>query len=213
MAEFGAYCYDNRVKKKLSLTLTKTLPYILLIGGAIGVFSSFILTIENIQLIEHPNGSLICDLNPIISCGSVMKTPQSSVFGFPNSIIGLVGCTFIAVMGLALLSGAKFKRWFWLIFQASVTFAIGFVFWFQYQSFTNINALCPYCMVVWVVTIPVFLYTTIYNLREGHIKTPTKLKPVIDYITKDHAYVLALWYLAIIAMILNHFWYYWKTLV
>ena len=46
----------------------------------------------------------------------------------------------------------------------------GFVTWLQYETIFRIHALCPYCMVVWTVTIPMFWYTTLYNLRGGNIK-------------------------------------------
>jgi uncharacterized membrane protein len=201
------------MKKKQALTLQRALPYILIVGGGIGLLCSFILTLDTIQLYKHPDLVLNCDLNPIISCGSVMKTPQSEALGFPNPIAGLIGYTFLPVVGLAMLAGAKFKRWFWWAVQACVTFAIGFTIWFQYQSMTNINALCPFCVVVWAVTIPLFLYTTFYNLREGHIPTPVRLKGLVSFLQKYHGETLAVWYLIIIVLILNHFWYYWQTLL
>ena len=39
-----------------------------------------------------------------------------------------------------------------------------FVHWLIYQSVFVIGALCPYCMVVWAVTIPTFFYVTVHNL-------------------------------------------------
>lgn len=193
------------------LTLKRVLPYLLLIGGIIGVFCAGILTVEKIQLLKHPSAQLACDLNPIVACGSVINTWQASAFGFPNPIIGLVGFSVVATVGAGILAGATFKRWFWLGLQTGVTFGALFVTWLQYQSIYQIGALCPFCMVVWSVMIPIFLYTTIYNLREGNIKVAKKLQSVSKFVQGHHLDILLAWYLLIITAILTHFWYYWKT--
>jgi hypothetical protein len=110
-----------------------------------------------------------------------------------------------------MLAGAQYKRWFWLGLQIGVTFGICFITWLQFETIFRIKALCPYCMVVWSVTIPMFWYTTLYNLREGHIKVKKRLEPAAAFAQRHHADVLIFWYLVIIAVILQHFWYYWKT--
>ncbi len=198
---------------KSRLTLPKVLPYILLIGGAIGVFCSAILTIEKMQLLKNPTAELACDLNPIIACGSVIGTPQASAFGFPNTIIGLVSFSVVATIGAAMLAGARFKRWFWIGLQLGTIFGAGFITWLQYQAIFRINALCPFCMVVWAVTIPIFLYSTLYNLREGHIRVAARHKDFTDFLQRHHGDILLVWYAIIFAVIMHHFWYYWSTLL
>lgn len=169
--------------------------------------------VEKIHLLKNPEAALSCDLNPIIACGSVINTPQASAFGFPNPIIGLVGFGIVLAVGMALLAGASFKRWFWLGLQAGTLFGVLFVTWLQYQSIYSIGALCPYCMVVWSVTIPIFWYTTLYNLRQKHLKTPASLKNLVGFLQQHHADVLVVWFLVILVAILERFWYYWSTLV
>jgi len=203
----------KKTKSKPKQTLARVLPWILLIGGIIGVLSAAILTAEKISLLQNPNGHLGCDLNPIVACGPVINTDQASAFGFPNPFIGLAGFAVVATVGGALLAGATFKRWFWLGLQFGVVFAVGFVTWLQFQTIFNIGALCPFCMIVWAVTIPIFWYVTLYNLREGHIKTPAKLSRPVDFMQRHHGDILILWYLILIGIILNHFWYYWKTVL
>ncbi len=171
------------------------------------------MTIEKIELIKDPAYIPSCNLSPLLSCGSVMKTHQSSEFGFPNPLLGIGGFAAVSTVGAAMLAGAQFKKWFWLIFQSGTTLAIAFIFWLQYQSIFSIRVLCPYCMVVWTVTIPIFWYTTLYNLREGNLKTPSSLKGVVNFAQRHHLDLLIVWYLIIIAVIFTHFWYYWKTLI
>lgn len=202
----------NKVMFK-NLTLKQTLPFILLIGGIIGIFCAGELTVEKMQLLEHPSSHLICDLNPIVACGSVINTPQASAFGFPNTLIGLAGFGGITLIGAGLLAGAKFKRWFWLGLQAGVLFGVGFVTWLQFETIFRIHALCPFCMAVWTVMIPMFIYTTLYNLHEGHIKTSGKWKAVSNFAQRHHGDILVVWYLIIILIILKEFWYYWSTVL
>ena len=189
------------------------MPVILLTSGIIGVLCAAILTIEKIHLLKNPSAALNCDLNPIVACGPVINTWQASAFGFPNPLLGLVGFGAVATIGAAMLAGARFKRWFWLGLQVGVVFGMSMVFWLQYQSIFNIKTLCPYCMVVWATMIPLFWYTTLYNLREGHIKTRGLWTKVSVFAQKHHGDILLVWYLAVIGLILNRFWYYWSTLI
>ena len=194
------------------MTLNQSIGYILAICGIIGFFAAFILTVEKIELIKNPSYVPSCSIRPLLSCGSVMKTPEASVFGFANSLIGVMGFTVVATIGMAIIAGAKFNRWFWLGLQVGTIFGIGFVHWLIYQSVFDIGKLCPYCIVVWSVMIPIFVYTTLYNLRFGNITVPAKLKSVNAFAQRHHGDIVIVWYLIIIGIILNHFWFYWKTL-
>lgn len=200
-------------KKKQPWTLERTLPWILAIGGLIGFIAAFVLMLERIEIYKVPGYSPTCDLSPLISCGSVMRTWQAALFGFPNPLIGVASFPIVVTVGMALLAGAKFKRWFWLGLELGTALGVIFITWLFTQSVYVIGALCPYCMVVWSVTIPIFFYTTLYNLRTGVIPTPKSLKRPVVFVQRHHGDVLLLWYLAIIVAILNHFWYYWSSLI
>jgi hypothetical protein len=54
------------------------------------------------------------------------------------------------------LAGVTLPRWVWLSLQAGAVFGLLFGHWLIFQSLYEIGALCPYCMVVWVVMITVF---------------------------------------------------------
>ncbi len=177
------------------------------------MFCSGMLTLEKIELLKNPTAQLNCDLNPIVACGPVINKPQASAFGFPNPFIGLVGFSVVATIGAAILAGATFKRWFWLGLQAGTVFGVGFITWLQFQTIFRIGALCPYCMAVWAVTIPIFWYTLLYNLREKHIKLSKKYDSISLFLQHHHFDALVIWYLVIIAVILQHFWYYWSTVL
>ncbi|WP_431899185.1 vitamin K epoxide reductase family protein [Nonomuraea sp. bgisy101] len=182
----------------------RLLPRLLLVGGALGFVAAFVLAVEKIALLKNPAYVPTCSINPVLSCGSVMNTPQAEAFGFPNPLLGIAAFACVTTVGAALLGGARLPRWFWLGLQAGVTCGVVFVHWLIYQSLYVIGALCPYCMVVWAVTIPLFWYVTLRNFR-GH--------KVIGALAGYHTVVLAIWFIAVVTLIGIRFWPYWSTLV
>lgn len=172
------------------------LGLLLTIGGAIGLLSAAILIIEKINLLEKPKEALACDINPFVSCGNVINTDQASVFGFPNPLMGVAGFAIVATLGVLLIAGTRLPSFVWLGLQAGTIFGIGFVTWLQYQSIYDIQSLCPYCMVVWSVTIPIFVWTTARNLR---VFAPGN--PVSRFVGNWTLLINILWYVAVISAI------------
>ncbi len=202
-----------KTAKPKETTTDRIIKWLLPIGGAIGFLAAFILTVEKIAILKDPSYVPSCNISPLLSCGSVMITKQASAFGFPNSLIGIAGFAVVVTIGMGIWAGATYKRWFWLGLEAGTIFGVLFIHWLFFQSVYRIGALCPYCMVVWSVTIPIFWYTTLYNLQTGVITTPPKLRKAIAFAQTHHADILLTWYALIIAAILTHFWYYWSTLI
>ncbi|MEU6969404.1 vitamin K epoxide reductase family protein [Kitasatospora aureofaciens] len=196
-----------------SIGASRPFAWLLLVGGAVGLFASTVLTLDKIRLLEDPSYVPSCNINPIISCGSIMRSDQASAFGFPNSLIGLVAFGVVVAIGAGLLAGASYRRWFWLGLQAGTVFGIGFVTWLMYQTLYRIGALCPYCMVVWAAMIPLFWYTTLHNLRSGVIPVGRRGRVAVREAARYHWVVPALWYAVIALLVLNRFWYFWSTLV
>jgi uncharacterized membrane protein len=191
----------------------KIYAWFLMLGGALGLLASFVITDEKLKLLQNPNYVPSCSINPVISCGSVMKTAQASAIGFPNSWIGLGAFAVVIVVGAGILAGGRFAAWYWRLFNFGTLFGVLFVHWLFIQSVFYIHALCPWCMVVWSVTIPIFWYTILRNLREGHIPTPSRLRPAVQFVQSYKNVILVLWYLAIAGTILAKFWYYFKTVL
>ena len=188
--------------------LRTILPWILIIGGAIGIFASVMITVEKFDLAGNPHYQPPCNLNPIISCGSVMASQQAHAFGFMNTYIGLVGFPVIVTIGVAMLAGAKFRRWFWLGMQTGLSLGIVFAYWLLSESMFRIRALCPYCLSVDVALTVVFWYVSLYNFYEGNLRLPKSLKSTGQFVKRHHVDILVTWFLLVIALILQHFWYY-----
>jgi uncharacterized membrane protein len=198
----------KKPKPKVLGALDRALPYVLIVCGIIGSVCAFVILYEKLQLLANPQYHPSCSINPVISCGSVMESAQSHVFGFPNPIIGLLAFPVVTTVGVAMLAGATFKRWLWLGLQFGTILGLIFIHWLFFSSVYRIHALCPYCIVVWLVTFAAFWYVLLYNLRQGHIKTPAKLRSTAAFMQRHHADIYIVWVIVIAALILHHFWYY-----
>ncbi len=89
-----------------------------------------------------------------------MTTPQASALGFPNSLIGIGAFAVVTVTGVLAVAKVPLPRWYWVGMTLGTLAGAGFVHWLIFQSLYRIGALCPYCMVVWVVTISLLVVVT-----------------------------------------------------
>ena len=178
-----------------------------LIAGVLGLAASLTLTIEKIELLINPNYVPSCSINPVLSCGSVMVTEQASVFGFPNPLIGIVAFTVVLVTGVLAVTDVRLPRWYWAGRAVGSLLGVVFVHWLIFQSLYRIGALCPYCMVVWAITVPLFVVATSLALR------PLAANPVARVLHEWRWSLVALWYTAVVLLVLVRFWDYWSSLL
>lgn len=182
---------------------TRALAMWLVVAGAVGGLAAFTLSWDKVRLLEDPNAHFLCSVNVFVSCGSVMKSPQASAFGFPNSFLGVAGFAMVLAVGMGLLAGATFRRWFWLGLQVGVLAGLVLICWLIDQSLFHIGALCPYCMVVWTVMIPTFFAVTAYNLRSGNLGSPAVAAGRL--LTRHLGEVLVAAYAVVVGLILYRF--------
>ncbi|ULE33162.1 vitamin K epoxide reductase family protein [Mycobacterium sp. IDR2000157661] len=178
-----------------------------LIAGVLGLAAAAMLTVEKIELLINPDYVPTCSINPVLSCGSVMVTPQASVFGFPNSLIGIVSFTVVLVTGVLAVARVQLPRWYWGGLAVGTLLGTVFVHWLIYQSLYDIGALCPYCMVVWAVTVPLLVVTATVALQPQHGGT------LVRGLYAWRWSLVALWFTAVLLLILVRFWNYWSTLI
>ena len=204
---------DSEKAQEVRPQPTKGFAITLIVTGFIALAAAFTLVLERIHMLENPGVPLSCDFNPFISCGSVMKTAQSHILGFPNPLIGLMGFAVVIAVGFAILAGAEFKLWFWRLFNAGVAGAMIFVLWLFTQSTFVIQILCPYCMIVWAAVVPMFWNTLLFSIREGIVEVPDRL---IERSFKwyDSAWIFSLVTEFLVAIaILVQFWHLWRTML
>jgi uncharacterized membrane protein len=148
---------------------TWPIALLLIVTGATGWWGAMALITERVAKLIDPQHVLNCDINPLVSCGSVMTSWQASLLGFPNPLLGVAGFVAPVAVGVALLAGAEFARWFWALLVIGVAGAWLFVTWLFAQSVYVIGALCPWCMLVWAATIPMFWWLLGWALAAGHV--------------------------------------------
>jgi uncharacterized membrane protein len=145
----------------------KLLARIFVIAGAIGWFASVALLVERVQSLQDPTKNPSCDISPFVSCGALFDRWQASLFGFPNALLGVAGFVVPIVIGVGILAGAHFKNWFWRSAVIGIGVAWIFITWLFTQSIYNIGVVCPYCLVVWAATIPMWWTVLIVTIVQG----------------------------------------------
>jgi uncharacterized membrane protein len=179
----------------------------ILIAGVVGLAAALTLTVEKIEILINPDYVPSCSINPVLSCGSVMVTPQASAFGFPNPLIGIVSFTIVVVTGVLALAKVRLPRWYWAGLATGTLLGVAFIHWLIFQSLYPIGALCPYCMAVWAVTIPLFVVVASIALQ------PLQSNVVARVVYTWRWSLVVLWFTALVLMILVRFWDYWSTLI
>jgi uncharacterized membrane protein len=189
---------------------SRAFALLLVITGAAGLLAAWVITIDKFKILEAKIAGTTftppCSINPIVSCGSVMQSKQAAVFGFPNPMLGLVCYGIVICVGMSLLAGARFPRWYWLTFNFGTLFGVSFCTWLQFQSLYRIGSLCLWCCLVWVVTITTFWYTTSFIVRSGYLRAPRWLRSFLGEFT----WVIPVLHIGIIGMmILTRWWHFW----
>lgn len=193
---------DSTELDQPAMVRARPFGWFLVIAGAIAWTASFILVLDRLQLYANPDAIVSCDFNSWISCGAVMRTPQAAILGFPNPFIGVAAFVVVITTGMVLLAGARMSRWYWIGLQAGITAGMALVGWFWFQAVYALAVLCPYCMIVWAVMIPLFVWITVRNLNHGVIPAPAALTKFLN----DWAWVIVgLLYIATLASIFFKF--------
>jgi len=155
------------------------LALLLVVAGAAGLLAAFALTVDKFEALENPGAALSCDFSVLVQCSTNLASAQGAVFGFPNPLIGLVGFGLMITVGVGILAGARFTRWFWVLLQLGLTAAMAFVAWLIGQSVYVLGTLCPWCLVVWAAVIPMFLAVTLHNVRSGALGVRGRVRRVL----------------------------------
>lgn len=138
-----ARCYYMVMKPQSN---QKLLYGIITIGAAVGFIASFLQMLEKITLLKSSDAVLSCNLNSVFNCSNILNAPQSSVFGFPNSLLCITFFALMLTAGLVGWTGGHITSKLRLVYQAMTLFFIGFGFWYFWQSIFNVGSLCVYCI-------------------------------------------------------------------
>jgi uncharacterized membrane protein len=147
----------------------------LIVGGLLGLLAAAALIVEKIESLAHPGVQLACNFSVLVGCSASLNSEQGSLVGIPNPVLGLMFWSAIVTIGVVIVA-VELPRWMWLALALGMTGAMALVVWFIIQSIYVIGVLCPWCMLTWVVTIPLFLLVVSHVLRSGALPVPPRVR-------------------------------------
>ncbi|BFU44649.1 vitamin K epoxide reductase family protein [Krasilnikovia sp. MM14-A1004] len=171
----------------------------MLFSACLSLLASFVLSVDAVRLAENPNRSLSCDINAVISCGTVATSWQAQLFGFPNAFLGLIAEPVVITIAVASLAGVRFPRGFMFAAQLVYTLGVIFAYWLFYEAVVNIGALCPWCLLVTISTTLVFATLTHVNIRDDNLYLPARVqRAAARFIDADYdVLVVTIWLLTL----------------
>lgn len=186
------------------------LSIVMLVSGIAGMFASLELILAEKNLLLHPNAQLICDINPVIGCGTFLQSAANTLFfGVSNAVFGLAFFAGITALGLVAISGGRLGTWLWQLLDIAMLGAFLWLLWFWHTAFFVEKGLCPYCMVVWAVTIPLIFIVIGRSAEAGYFPAPQPLRRILF---TGRWYATVGCYLALILFAVVWFWDKWMMI-
>lgn len=168
-----------------------------LVTGLLGLWASAALGIDYINRLANDDYVASCDINPMVGCGLFLDSPAASTFVIPNVVVGIAAFPVVITLATILISGLDLPLWIWRGMVVGGLFGIAFVTYLQYQAMFVLKGLCPWCLVIWVAMIPLFVHIIARAGEAGALGSGTWLGVV-----KNRWIITVLWYLLVIAAIM-----------
>ncbi|GAA4722272.1 vitamin K epoxide reductase family protein [Isoptericola chiayiensis] len=184
----------------------------MLVSALISLTASLVLSIDAVVLAADAGTDLACDINAVISCGTVALSWQAQLLGFPNAFLGLIAEPVVITLAVASLGGVTFPRWFMAAAQGVYTIGLLFAYWLFAQSYLVINALCPWCLLITLSTTVVWVSLLHWNVMEDNLYLPRGLQRRAVAMVRIDAdvYLTAAWLILLVAAVV---WKYGAALV
>lgn len=179
----------------------------MLVWSAASLVASFVLATEAVTLAGDQDAAFTCDINAVVSCGTVGSSWQASVFGFPNAFLGLVSEPVVLTLAAAGLSGVRLPRWMMITAQAGYTLGLALAYWLLHQAIFDIGAVCPWCLLVTVATTFVFVEMTRINVLEGNLPLPRAARRFLEEVVHHRLDLLAtaVWLCGILLLLVTRY--------
>jgi uncharacterized membrane protein len=172
---------------------------LLVVLGGIGFIASFALAWEKYLGFIEPDRAASCSINLFVTCTAAMDSWQGALLGFPNPYLGVAAFPVVITTGVMLLLGTRLPRWYWMSLLAGTVLGQALVFFLMWTSFYEIVALCPYCMVVWVIMWPLLWYQLVRGVQSGDLRVGDGLRSAI---LGNHGIILIIGYVAAVAWLM-----------
>ena len=179
---------------------------VMLLASVAALAVSFVLSAETLELARHPDQTLSCDVNAVLSCSTVARSWQAEIvrFGglsYPNAFFGIAAESVfvtIAVLGLARVDVPK---WFGACTWFGGLAALCYSYWLTSQSLFVIEALCPWCLALMFATTVQFMALSHATVTVRSLPSP-RARRLLDYYRLNYDLMVdAVWIMALVALI------------
>ena len=179
---------------------------VMLLASVAALAVSFVLSAETLELARHPDQTLSCDVNAVLSCSTVARSWQAEIvrFGglsYPNAFFGIAAESVfvtIAVLGLARVDVPK---WFGACTWFGGLAALCYSYWLTSQSLFVIEALCPWCLALMFATTVQFMALSHATVTVRSLPSP-RARRLLDYYRLNYDLMAdAVWIMALVALI------------
>jgi len=183
------------------------IPAIIIVFALLGLYVSFILSIDTINVIRDAGKDLPCTVSSTINCLSVMKSSQAHILGFPNSFMGIMGYSMILMFGVILLMTKIKNKRFLVLLNLGTLSAFIFSYWLLYSSVSVIGIICPLCVISCLSATSIFFVTTYYSLKQNAFKFIKDIDWEKDgmKIRNIFLYLVLLWFILVIGYVYLQF--------
>jgi uncharacterized membrane protein len=131
--------------------------FVILILSVIATINAAYLT-----YIAYSNSSSVCDISETLSCGNVLNSPDTQIFGIPFPAIALL--VYPIIFLIAFFSHKKNRNNFKILLGISGG-GILFNSYFIYQEYL-LGSYCPLCLLCSIVIITIFILSYIETFKK-----------------------------------------------
>ena len=124
---------------------------IMLLTSLVALAASFILSADTLYLARHPDETLGCDVNAVVSCSAVAQSWQAEIIklgrlSFPNAYFGIAAESVFVTIAVIGMTRTRTPYWFNACAWGGGLAALAYSYWLSTQSLFVIHALCPWCL-------------------------------------------------------------------
>ncbi|HKN06274.1 MAG TPA: vitamin K epoxide reductase family protein [Thermoplasmata archaeon] len=124
---------------------TRSIRSVIYFAAGLGLIVSIFTYLETVEASLQS----LCSVNSYVSCGVVANSGKTTLFGVPDSYIGIGGFILILIVAAVAESRRRELRWPYLLLFLT-TGGVALSFYFGYVEVAEINAICPVCLAAYV---------------------------------------------------------------
>jgi uncharacterized membrane protein len=134
-----------------------------------------------------------------------MKLPESSIFGFPNSLLGLMGYSAVLAIAMYFIFHNHINRYFSLLVTAGSFVAFIFSYWMMYVSLFKASALCPYCLLSAFSATVIFFSMILFTLKNNSFSFKEKTNNIVQkFLSKGYYFpFIIIWFAIILGFVIQ----------